>query len=308
MATDLKTWTKELFNVTGSTLAGPAGALIGSLTGGLVSALLSAASEQSSEVFNRPLPDTPDNSVKALFEPHPSLERRPSSSGRRRSFFKRRPFERDRSVVERDHSVVERPRLQFERRPLFERLDPIEKRHINHDLQTTLRNALREAIYDLGGEHCFPQVWGERPRQVPGELIFLATSQGDKLWQAQDPLAEQVCRFFMEMLNAVAEQRLLPLEPPLDRPAARVYPVYPEAEMPQALTEAFFYQVILLPLHGFDKLLSALPDFEAGLRRNLIDRSLIHLGGMLKTRTPAWNSYNRLALEALSGQEGISWP
>jgi WD40 repeat protein len=276
MATDLKTWTKELFNATGSTLAGPAGALIGSLTGGLVSALLSAVSEQSSAVFTRPLPDTPDNSVKALFEPRLSSERR-------RSFFERRsPFERQRAP--------------------FERLDPIEKRHINHDLQTTLRDALREAIYDLGGERCFPQVWGERPRQVPGALIFLATSQGDKLWQAQDPLAEQVCRFFMEMLNAVAEQRLLPLEPPLDRPAARVYPVYPESEMPQALTEAFFYQVILLPLHGFDTLLSALPDFEADLRRNLIDRTLIHLGGMLKTRAPAWSAYNRLSLEALSGQ------
>jgi WD40 repeat protein len=296
MATNLKTWTKELFNVTGSTLAGPAGALIGSLTGGLVSALLATTSDQYEAVFNRPLPDTPDNSVKALFEQRASLERSHSSSVRHRQFFKRQ-----RSLSERS-LPSERQRSVSEHRSPLERLDPIEKRHINHDLQTTFRDALREAIYDLGGERCFPQVWGERPRQVPGDLIFLATSQGDKLWQAQDPLAEQVCRFFMEMLNAVAEQRLLPLEPPLDRPAARVYPIYPEAEMPQSLTEAFFYQVILLPLHGFDTLLSALPDFEAGLRRNLIDRALIHLGGMLKTRMQAWSAYNRLALEALSGQ------
>jgi len=277
MATDLKIWTKELYNIAGSALAGPAGALIGSLTGGLVSALLSGASEQFDAVFTTPLPDTPDNSTKALFEQY-------SSSVRHRQF-----FERQRSGLERQHSPLER-------------LDPIEKRHINHDLQTSLRDALREAIYDLGGERCFPQVWGERPRQVPDSLIYLSTSQGDKLWQEQDPLAEQVCRFFMEMLNAVAEQRLLPLEPPLDKPAARVYPVYPEAEMPQALTEAFFYQVILLPLHGFDGLLSALPDFEAGLRRNLIDRTLVHLGEMLKSRAPAWSAYNRLALEALSGK------
>ena len=256
MAIDLKTWTKDLFNVTGSALAGPAGALIGSLTGGLVSALLPGTSDLFVKVSKRIIPDTLDNSAKALFK----------------------------------------------------RLDPIEKRRINHDLQAALRDALREAIYDLGGERCFPQVWGERPRQVPAGLIYLATPQGEKLWQEQadevhpHPLAEQVCHFFKEMLNAIAEQRLLPLDPPLDQPAVEGYAFYLEAETPQALTETFFSRVIQPLLRSVGTLLGELPDLEAGLRHDLIDRALFHLGEMLKTHSPAWNAYNRLTLEALRSQ------
>jgi WD40 repeat protein/energy-coupling factor transporter ATP-binding protein EcfA2 len=153
----------------------------------------------------------------------------------------------------------------------------------------------------MGGEHCFPQVWHERPREVPTALQYLASPEGNKLWQDQDPLAEQVSHFFKEMLNAIAEQRLLPLDPPLDQPTASVY-TYLETETPQALNEAFFNAIILPFFHGFGTLRSELPDFETYLRRYLLDRALVHLGEMLKNRGPAWCAYNRLMLEELRSQ------
>lgn len=249
MATDIKSWTKGLFSVTGSALAGPTGALIGSLAGGLIAAIIPGASDFFGKVFSRIATEALDK------------------TGRR----------------------------------LLGKLDPVEKKRINHDLQTAFRDAFREAIYDLGGERCFPQVWRERPREVPTALQYLASPEGDKLWQNQDPLAEQICFFFKEMLNAIAEQRFLPLDPPLDQPNASVY-TYLDVETPQALNEAFFNSIILPFFHGFGTLRSELPDFEAYLRRYLLDRTLLHLGEMLKTRGPAWCAYNRLMLEELRSQ------
>jgi WD40 repeat protein len=249
MPTDLKTWTKGLFSLTGSALAGPTGGLIGTLAGGLIASILPGASDFLGKVFSRMASDTLDRTSKNLLG----------------------------------------------------KLDPVEKRRINHDLQIAFRDACREAIYDLGGERCFPQVWRERPREVPTALQYLVSSEGNELWQDQDPLAEQVCHFFKEMLNAIAEQRLLPLDPPLEQPAASVY-TYLDAETPQALNEAFYNTIILPFFNGFGTLRSELPEFETYLRRYLLDRALVHLGEMLKTRSPAWCAYNRLMLEELRSQ------
>lgn len=250
MATDLHTWILGLYNVIGSGLAGPSGGLIGSMTGGLVTALVPRASDLFGTVFNRSIPNTPDNTARALLK----------------------------------------------------RFDPVEKRRINHDLQTALRDALREAIYDLGGERCFPQVWSERPRQVDANLLSLASPTGDKPWQNQDPLAEQICQFFKEILNAIAEQRLLPLAPPHERSDLKSSPFSQGAESPLALTNVFFNQAIWPFLRRLNTPISDLPVFEKSLRRDLIDRMLIHLGKMLKAHSPAWSAYNRLVLEGLRNQ------
>src|SRR3972149_9923885 len=123
MANDLKTWTKGLFSVTGSALAGPTGALIGSLAGGLIAAIAPGASDFFGKVFSRIASDTLERTGKNLLG----------------------------------------------------KLDPVDKKRINHDLQIAFRDAFREAIYDLGGEHCFPQVWRERPREVPTALQYLTS-------------------------------------------------------------------------------------------------------------------------------------
>ena len=184
---------------------------------------------------------------------------------------------------------------------LLGKLNPVEKNRINHDLQTAFRDAFREAVYDLGGEHCFPQIWRQKPRDVPPGAIYLSTPMANKLMRDKNPLAESVCHCFQEMLNAVADQRLLPLDPPVDQPAVSVRS-YLETDTPQLLSEAFFDQTIVPFLNGFGPLRSELPDFEPYLRRYLLDRTLIHLGEMLKARTPAWRAYNRMMLEGLRDQ------
>ena len=106
---------------------------------------------------------------------------------------------------------------------LVERLVPDEKQQINHDLQTAFRGALREALHDLGGERCFPRAWKAKTRDVPPVMVYPLTPQANQLWQEKSPLAEQVCRCFHEMERLLAEQKMLPLVPPGDRPALRVF-------------------------------------------------------------------------------------
>ncbi len=184
---------------------------------------------------------------------------------------------------------------------LRDRLTESERQRINHDLQTAFRDSLAEALYDLGGERCFPKTWKGKPRDVPAELVYSLTPRVDQLWRTQDPLAEQVCYCFREMQRALKEQRLLPLDPQSDQPSASVL-TYLEAETPQALNQAFFDQVIVPFLAGFGTLTRELPDFEAHLRRHLLDRTLVHLGEALKHRTPAWRAFNRMLLQNLRSQ------
>jgi hypothetical protein len=184
---------------------------------------------------------------------------------------------------------------------LRDRLSEPEQQRINHDLQTAFRDSLAEALYDMGGERCFPKTWKEKSRDVPHALIYPLTPRADQLWRTQDPLAEQVCYCLRQMQRALAEQRLLPLDPPSDQPSASVL-TYLEAETPQDLNQAFFDQVIAPFLSGFGTLTRELPDFEAHLRRHLLDRTLVHLGEALKHRTPAWRAFNRMLLQNLRNQ------
>jgi hypothetical protein len=57
-------------------------------------------------------------------------------------------------------------------------LAPAEKQRINHDLQTAFRDAFGQALYDLGGERCFPKIWREKQRTVPSSL----PCQGTQMW------------------------------------------------------------------------------------------------------------------------------
>ncbi len=181
-----------------------------------------------------------------------------------------------------------------------ERLAPAEKQRINHDLQTAFRDAFGAALHDLGGERCFPRAW-QKPRDVPPALIYPLTPQADRLWREQNPLAGQICACFQALDRALAAQRLLPLDPPSDQPAADVRR-YLDAETPQDLERAFFDQVVAPSLADFRSLLAERPDLTDHLRRHLLDRTLVHLGELLKERSRAWRAFNRLLLEGLRDQ------
>src|SRR3990172_7371916 len=179
---------------------------------------------------------------------------------------------------------------------LAERLTSKEKQRINHDLQAAFRDAFTQALYDLGGAPCFPAHWAPKKRDVPSGVVYSTTPHGDLLWREGNPLAEQVCDCLHKMEHAVVEGKLLPLDPPRDQPAAGVQR-YLETGTFETLNAAFFDDVISPFLAAFSSLTRELPEFEAHLRRNLLDRTLVHLGELLKARTPAWRAYNRMILE-----------
>jgi WD40 repeat protein len=179
-------------------------------------------------------------------------------------------------------------------------LDPPEKQRINHDLQGAFRDAFREALYDLGGERCFPQAW-RGGRDMPRELIYLQTPAMDKLWRQGDPLASQVRDCFQRLVAALDAGQLLPLEPGIDQPAADVRR-YLDTETPGELADAFHEQAVRPALAGQELLLQEVPELETHLRRHLLDRTLVHLGEALKQRPKAWCAFNRMMLENLRGQ------
>ena len=189
---------------------------------------------------------------------------------------------------------------------LGERLTSAQKVRINHDLQTAFRDSCRAALYDLGGERCFPQVWRGRPRDVPEAMVYPQTPQVDRLWREDDPLASQVKECFEGLLRALDEGRMLPLDPPPDQTAADVRR-YLEAETPEALADAFYEAVLAPQLADYAALSAALPSLGAHLRRYTLDRLLVHLGEALKERDHAWRAYNRLMLEGVRDElRGLS--
>ncbi len=180
-------------------------------------------------------------------------------------------------------------------------MEPREKQRINHNLQTAFRDAFHEALYDIGGEICFPSLKTKAVRDVPAEVLFATSTAGQPLWHSRNPLSAQVVDCMRAIENALNEERILALEPAPDRPAASVKP-YLEAETPQALGAAFFEQNVAPVLVKFGSLTRELPEFEAHLRRYLFPRTLVHLTEMLKLRTPAWRAFNRMVLETLQSE------
>lgn len=180
-------------------------------------------------------------------------------------------------------------------------ITPTEKQRINHDLQSAFRDAFIEALYDLGGPKCFPKQWHDVPRDVPSILVFSNTSLGAKLWKEKNSLAGEICHCFQEMTLAVEEEKLLPLDPPDALPSASVN-LYLESQDPLSLANVFFNQNIAPFLATFGTLKSEVPDFENHLHRHLLDRTLVHLGELLKARNPAWRAFNRMLLEDMRDQ------
>jgi hypothetical protein len=181
----------------------------------------------------------------------------------------------------------------------LQRVAPGERERMNHDLQTAFRDALREALYDIGGSHTFADQW-RRGRDVAEPATFPFR----QLYADAPALAAQLSAALQGMVAAVGDESLLPLNPPQGQPAASVS-TYLLSETPEALVGAYFDQVIAPWLAGSPhgpalREARALGyDLVAHLRRHLLERQLIHLGEMLKGRTEAWRAFNRLMLEEL---------
>lgn len=184
---------------------------------------------------------------------------------------------------------------------IVKRLTLPEKQRINHDLQDAFRDACCEALVDIGGKECFAEAWATRPRDVPAPLRFPETSAGHRIWREDSRLAVQTADFLREMVKAIQDQRLLPVEPLADTPAASVK-AYLQVETPEGMNQAFYEQVLTPYLRKYLSLLTELPELDQHLQRYLLDRALVHMGELLKTRTPAWRAFNRAVLDELREQ------
>ena len=183
---------------------------------------------------------------------------------------------------------------------LTDRLTPQEKQTINHDLQTAFRDALREALFDVGGKQCFPELERTARRDVPVGVCYADSGQGRELWLQSNPLAGQVAGLLQSLRKELDEDKILPLNPPADQLAASAQ-AFLQAQTPQELEKAFFSLNIQPHLAKYPSLLQEIPDFEAHLRQHLYPRTMVHFAEHLKHRTPAWRAFNRMVLEELQG-------
>lgn len=179
--------------------------------------------------------------------------------------------------------------------------DAPQKQQINHDLQTAFRDAAKEALYDIGGAYGFAEAW-RAERDVPPAAVF----DWRTLQRQDERLAVQHKQLLVGLAQAIDRQTLLPLNPPLEQTQADVQR-FLLAETPAAQA-AEFYDQLFAPVvaqlgaavvaegrvHGVD--------LDRHLRRHLLDRQLVHLGELVKTRPKTWNAYNRLMLETLHRQ------
>lgn len=179
-----------------------------------------------------------------------------------------------------------------------ENLSSLDKQSINHDLQTAFRDALREALFDLGGPLSFPEMPVFKNRDIPTEVTYFNTSNGHHLLQSASPLTGQIQSLFRSIVMALEAQTILPLDPPKISVYTNVQP-YLLSQTPSELSAAFFDNNISPFLKEFTVLLREVPDMEPHLRRFLFDRTLVHLSEFLKQRTPAWRAFNRLVLQII---------
>ena len=171
-----------------------------------------------------------------------------------------------------------------------------DRQQINHDLQTAFRDALLEALYDVGGHHCFPSQ--SRATAEP-EVAFFSRPQSNWLWRKQDPRAEQVCETLHELVRGLRAGSLLPLQP---RSNAEAVYTYLTVDLPvsRALRDPFMAEVVAPWL--FPQIKRDIPDFYAYLDSTLLDRTLSHLGELLKQRTSAWRAFERVTNRALQAE------
>jgi hypothetical protein len=169
---------------------------------------------------------------------------------------------------------------------------------VNHDLQRAFRDAVLEALADIGGPSCFPKSWPDGRRDVPSHVVYLTSTLGQSSRRQRDALAEQACTLLTAIAQRIAQNESLPLQPPADQPAANAL-TYLESATSQALADGL-YDVTIFPVQRqFGSLFQELPDLEHHLRRDLLDRTLVHLGELLKKQTEPWRAFNRWILEDL---------
>lgn len=153
---------------------------------------------------------------------------------------------------------------------------------ISSDLQQAFRDAVLDGLYDIGGSACFPDQWTKARRLVPDGVTIA-------------PLTDEIREYLQALAAAISQGTLIPLESSTH--AAVDAQHYVAAESFGDLNAAFLTHVI-----GPDKpfrSLRELPQLHGHLHRHWLDRTLVHLGDLLKQRPATWHEFNRVMFETL---------
>jgi WD40 repeat protein len=177
---------------------------------------------------------------------------------------------------------------------------PEETQEIGDSLQIAFRDALQKGLYDLGGKKCYPTIWKSQP-DLPNSIVFPLTHTGKTVWRSKPELASQIASFFVEIAKAVGEGKVLPVEAPVNQIAADAR-TYLGSDKPAEINQFFWEQVFSPALSSYRTLFLEVPELESHLKVHLLDRTMIHLGNLLKERSEAWRSFNQIVLEEILTQ------
>lgn len=175
---------------------------------------------------------------------------------------------------------------------------------IRDDLLDAAHEALREALFDIGGSACFPEEWPRKNK--PPDIVFIVSSLRV---QGYGDLADRVCDCFKEMVAHVDNCFRAPFY------AQENYGLYTALDAPilQDIAHEFYLETADPVLSKRPELLSELRsigvafDLELHLQRRLYGRTLTHLGNILKDNTRAWRAFNQMLLLGMqTGVVGIS--
>jgi hypothetical protein len=175
---------------------------------------------------------------------------------------------------------------------LIERQSPEALESVGDALQMAFRDAFIAAIHDVGGPRCFPG--------AQSGYAYLDTAPGQYLMRSQRVLADQIPELPKAIATAAQAGNLTPNAAPGAVEAADVY-LHLRDETAASLTAAFYLQIVTPYLQRaggalFAELHSLGHDFEGYLRRVLLDRLLVHLGELVRSRAAAWRAFNELIL------------
>lgn len=270
-------WGQSIGTIIGGAVYGPIGAVIGGILGGVLDSTVLHGQVTDSDLLTNLLTD-----IRAAVIGEIGSE-----------------------AVKKAKKGIDRWRKGDESLPVNDDLQEIKKRikrwrkeveslAVDDDLPEACCKALRAAICEIGGLHCFPTQGEKSTLQIPPEIRITP----DRYSPGQ---LVRICHFLNRLYQRVDQIFSL------DKPPAQLNDLQFYLKKESDITIDFrthFWQTVIYPYLQQDEkdLLSDLPIFEIHLRRYLGIRMLVHVGENLKESDKAWRAFSRLVFDAVFEQ------
>lgn len=173
---------------------------------------------------------------------------------------------------------------------LVAELSPIERRETGRLLDEAFRIALREALYDIGGQACFRGFPPGRWFGVPMQAVF-PLAGGRNLWHVRDPRTVEICRLLHSWVDVQNQAT-----PDMPGNIQKIAETWLSMQRLDDIGRAFLYSVVDPTTCGGEEPLCDLPLFETHLRRWAFERTWARLGELLAAAAyhGAWQAFCRL--------------